>query len=151
MKTLLFTLLVAVSALAQAPVAPKRPLGVPADAKPFNGRWYKVVLEKKSWHAARDKCKDMGGRLVCVPDAVTWEFVKTLNKGPQLWIGATDEKTTGVWEWVNGDRLKFSAWSAGQPDNAGKVQHYMILNQFGMFDDVGKNSPNTVGFICEWK
>ena len=156
MKAILCLLLSALCAFAQTPqpVLPKRPLGVPADAKPFNWRWYKVYLEKKSWHAARDKCKELGGQLVTVPDAATWEFVKTLNDGAKLWLGATDEEISGVWKWSDGTPVTFKAWGSGQPDNAGNSEHYMA--KFGhIWADVPKTpaigNVTISGFICEWK
>lgn len=155
MKAILCLLLSALCALAQTPqpVHPKRPLGVPADAKPFNWRWYKVYLEKKSWHAARDKCKELGGQLVTVPDAATWEFVKTLTPA-SVWMGATDEKSEGVWEWADGSAIIFTSWYPGQPDNAAGQEHYIAMWQ-AKWNDVPRSGAfgnnQVVGFICEWK
>ena len=155
MKPLALLLIVPITSLSAEPVAgvPKRPLGVPADAKHFNGRWYKVVLEKKAWHAARDKCKDMGGRLVCVPDAVTWEFVKALTPAV-VWLGATDEVTEGVWKWEDGGAMVWADWFANQPDNAGGTEHYLVTWR-GKMADIQKSgkvgAQGVVGFICEWK
>lgn len=152
MKRLFFLLSALI--LSSAAADPKRPLGVPADAKPFNGRWYKVVLEKKSWHAARDKCKEMGGQLVTVPNAATWEFVKTLTPA-SVWLGATDEAVQGVWVWVDGTPISFAAWQAGQPDNYLGKQHCLAKSKQGLWDDHHKSDTEgangIVGFICEWK
>jgi hypothetical protein len=158
MKTLIFTVFIAASALAQVPALPgaalpKRPLGVPADAQHFNGRWYKVVLEKKSWHAARDKCKDMGGQLVTIPDAQTWEFVKGLTTA-SVWLGASDEVTEGVWKWVDGTPVSFTSWFTAQPDNARSIEHFLATYK-GRWNDVPKSGeflPSTfvVGFVCQW-
>ena len=146
MKTL-FCLLAALI-LTSAAAEPKRPLGVPADAKPFNGRWYKVVLEKKSWHAARDKCKEMGGQLVTVPDAPTWAFVKTLTPA-FAWLGATDEVTEGIWLCVDGTAVSHVVWDKGQPDNGLGAEHYMLLVKQAVIDAPKKDRP--AAFICEWK
>ena len=155
MKALILLLLVTLNISAQTPaITPRRPLGVPADARHFNGRWYKVVLEKKSWHAARDKCKDMGGQLVTVPDAPTWEFVKTLTTA-SVWLGATDEVTEGVWVWVDGSPVAFSAWYPGQPDNSGSAEHFIAVYK-NAWADVPKSGTvgalfQVQGFICEWR
>lgn len=158
MKAILCLLLSALCALAQTPqpVHPKRPLGVPADAKPFNWRWYKVYLEKKSWHAARDKCKELGGQLVTVPDAGTWEFVKGLSLPTVwVWLGATDEVTEGAWKWVDGQNIDFRGWPSGRPDNTGGNENYAAYKSSGSWNDVPKTgvmgSNQVVGFICEWK
>ena len=137
-----------------APVT-KPPIGIPADAKFFNGKWYRVYFEKLSWPNARQKCTAFGGQLVTVPNAATWEFVKTLAKGPLLWLGATDEATQGVWKWVDGTPVVFSAWETGQPDNAAGTQHYAVMDKNLKWDDLQKEvktgSWQVVGFICEWK
>ena len=155
MKTLLALFILATSTFAAPlpPAVPKRPLGVPADAKHFNGRWYKVYLEKKSWHAARDKCKELGGQLVTVPDAATWELVKTLTGGAKLWIGATDEITEGKWAWVDGSPMTFNDWASGEPNNFGAAEHYLAVNG-KQWNDLPRqyaiNNSVVVGFLCEW-
>jgi subtilisin family serine protease len=32
------------------------------------------------------------------------------------WIGLTNRAQVGVWEWINGEAVTFSAWAPGQPD-----------------------------------
>lgn len=153
MKMLLFALCAffAVAHAQTPPLAPKRPLGVPADAKAFGGRWYKVVLEKKSWHAARDKCREMGGQLVTVPDAATWDFVKTLSQA-SVWLGATDEATEGAWKWVDGSDVTFTAWLGAGADNRGN-EDYLCTFRGGWNDarkDGAFDNVQVAGFIVEW-
>jgi len=143
----------ATPAMAQlsAPGAPKPPVGVPADAKLFNGKWYKVIFEKISWTAAKDKCRTMGGQLVIIPDEVTWVFVRALYPGTvRVWFGATDEKTEGLWVWIDGSPVTFTAWSPQQPDNTRGNEHY-LSSRNNAWNDVPKGDPNISGFICEWK
>ncbi len=154
MKALLFLFALLVGTIFAEP-PPKPPIGVPADATFFNGKWYRVYLEKLPWNRAQERCKAMGGQLVTVPDAPTWEFVKGLSQGAGLWMGATDEVTTGVWRWVDGALVKYSVWSPGQPDNAGGKEHYAAMFK-GAWADVPKSGTvgnifQTQGFMCEWK
>ena len=134
---------------AQLPDKPKAPpVGVPRDAKLFNGKWYKVVFEKVSWQSARDKCRSMGGQLVVIPDEPTWAFVKGLTPSI-VWIGATDEKIEGEWVWVDGAPMTFTAWHPWQPDNF-NGEHYANMNKGG-WNDFPKSRPEIVGYVCEWK
>jgi hypothetical protein len=157
MKTIVFVLFVAVACVAHAQTAPgpKPPLAAPKDAKFFNWKWYAVFYDKVSWHVARDKCARMGGQLAVVPDKTTWNFVKGMTK-TRVWLGATDEKVEGEWVWVDGTKMTFTAWSPGNPDNAGGKEHYLngyaekdIWNDTGKEWNFYKEAP-IVGFICEW-
>jgi len=143
----------ATPAMAQlsAPGAPKPPVGVPADAKLFNGKWYKVIFEKTSWTGARDKCRTLGGQLAIIPDEVTWVYVKGLTPA-NVWLGGTDEKIEGVWVWVDGTPVTFTAWGHNQPDNQGgdAPENYITADR-GQWNDTVKNNPYNTGFICEWK
>lgn len=149
MKTLLILLAMSLPCLAQKP-----PVGIPADSLFYEGKWYKVVVESVSWDRARDKCKSMGGRLVCIKTPQTWEFLRQFAQG-SLWIGLTDEKTQGVWVWSDGSPLTFKAWVSGQPDNFKGAQHWAATNtKMTGWDDlpksVAKGQHQVVGFICEW-
>ena len=140
--------------IAQQP-GPMRPLGIPAEAKFFNGKWYHVYLEKMGWDAAKQKCARLGGQLVVIPDQATWTFVKELAGTASLWIGASDERKSSIWEWVDGTRVTFSAWLSGQPDHGeGGKEHYAHTRSGGWNDAVRSgridDKNHVVGFICEW-
>jgi hypothetical protein len=156
---LLGTLLLALFApdlKAQQPASEKPPLYVPADAKYFKGKWYRVYTEKASWRRAVDKCKTLRGQLALVPDKETWEFIKTLSSA-SLWLGATDEKAEGDWRWLDGTPVKFAVWITNNPNNQGGKEHYLAMvtheNKQGWndFDMEGTTKTLTVsGSVCEW-
>jgi len=85
----------------QSPTPTKPPVGIPADATLFNGKWYRVYIERVPWTRAKEKCKGLGGQLAVVPDEQTWDFLKSRSPAA-LWLGGTDEETEGVWKWVDG-------------------------------------------------
>jgi hypothetical protein len=161
MKISLFVLAMLLSVLAPnvgalEPAPAKPPIGVPADAKFFNGKWYRVYMEKASWRRAMDKCKTLKGRLALVPDKATWEFVKTLSSA-SLWLGATDEKAEGDWRWLDGSPVTFPAWITNNPNNQEGKEHYLAMvrheNKMGWndFDMEGTTKQLAVsGFLCEW-
>jgi hypothetical protein len=129
---------------------PKPPVGVPVHAKYFKGKWYALYLENTTWRRAQDKCRTLGGQLVCIPDAQTQAFIKELSKGLELWIGATDEKVEGLWKWVDGSEVKYEAWGQEQP-RGGKRENYMGLGWKGTAWFDAPDNWGCVGFICEWK
>jgi hypothetical protein len=132
-----------------AQTAPQKPpIGVPSDAKWFNGKWYHVYLEQVTWERAKEKCAAAKGQLAVVPDAATWDFIKRLSPG-RIWLGATDEHSEGIWKWVDGTPMTFKAWSKHEPNNYRGREHYLVAIDES-WNDLARDSP-TVGFICEWK
>ena len=129
--------------------APKPPVGVPTDAKLFNGKWYRVYLEQSTWPVARDKCKTLGGQLAVVLDEPTHTFLKELKPDVGLWLGATDEKLEGDWRWVDGSEMKFKAWAPGEPGGR-RAENYLFLIHRA-WEDHSNGRPQVIGFICEWK
>jgi len=90
----------------------------------FRGHNYKVFLEAGlDWKTAKDRCEAMGGHLVTVSNEQENKFMialatKTIgdinNSG--IWLGATDERNEGQWEWIDGTPFKYSNWNEGQPN-----------------------------------
>ena len=162
MKTSLLILVLLMAMLApnvkaQQPAPAKPPVHVPADAKYYNGKWYRVYIEKGSWRHAVDKCRKLRGQLALVPDKETWEFIKSLSTA-SLWLGATDEKTEGDWRWLDGSPVKFAVWVTNNPNNQGGKEHYLAMvtheNKQGWndFDMEGTTKVLMVsGFVCEWE
>ena len=121
---------------------------VPADAIPFNGKWYRVYHEKLLWKSARDRCKNLGGLLACVPDLATQDFIANLEKDITLWIGGTDEETVGRWRWVDGSAMKYTAWGNYRPP-ASRGENFLAIER-GRWIIAGNKLPSALGFICEW-
>lgn len=151
MKTLL--LLLAAAAVSFGSELPKPPVGVPKDARLHEGKWFKVFLEKLPYPRAVERCRTMGGALASVPDAATWTFIQSLTTA-SVWLGASDEKTEGVWLWQDGSPVTFSDWYAKQPDNSAGAEHFLSTYK-GQWNDTPKNGefmPKqfVVGFVCQW-
>lgn len=126
---------------------------------PGNGNDYKVFKEPLSWHDAKKRCEDLGGRLVVITSAEEQAFVWDVMQRSQaagwddfLWAGATDDQQHGTWKWVDGDRMTYTAWSSGQPDNYQGVGHYLNLmgRDHGKWNDASATDSLSCGFVCEW-
>lgn len=159
MKKLLLLSLCALAFLApaqQPAAAPKPPLGLPRDAKYFNGKWYAVVLEKANWAVAQSRCKQHGGQLAVAHDEATAMFIKSLSAKLRLWLGATDEKVEGKWIWVDGQEMTYSMWEPAEPSNDNGKENYLRTSPNGRWADSAKEwdaytTLPIVGYICEWK
>lgn len=140
---------------------PKRP----ADAVTFKGRHYKAFADVLTWHDAKRKCEEMGGRLAVIKSPEQNAFITKLtgeSKIAVVWLGATDEKNEGRWEWLDGSIVKYHNWDPNfnQPNNASSVEHYMtLIAKKGLWNDYPDDAKlypmltgaGLPGFVCEWE
>jgi hypothetical protein len=145
---LLFLIVALSSALAQSGAPAKPPVGVPADAQWFSGKWYRVYIEPGGWKSARQKCERLRGQLAIIKDAPTDAFIRDLAADKTLWLGAY-EKALGLWMWLDGTEMKFKAWAPGQPDPHTKLQ--WLHTWKGGWGDANEDDKIVIGYICEWK
>jgi len=151
----------------------------PNDARPYRGHWYKLFLERTTWHEAKKRCEDMGGYLACVGSRAESMFLIRCARRQQVWLGGTDEGQEGAWTWVNGEPFTFTEWSDGEPSNTptqtqqGEFgnEGYLVMRPpakpafikkprfkkiigknrlLGQWNDTAPDDASVQGFICEW-
>ncbi|XP_051018919.1 CD209 antigen-like protein E [Acomys russatus] len=93
----------------------------PWDWKHFQGSCYLFSRTLGSWEASTSSCQDLGGHLVIVNSTAEQLFLKYWHsrKNELTWIGLSDHRREGSWQWVDDTPLKLSFWKEEQPDNAG--------------------------------
>jgi hypothetical protein len=124
---------------------------VPATAREFGGHFYAAVDNRATWAGAKEYCERRGGHLVTISSKEENDFVLALADGmekQEAWIGLTDERKEGAWEWVTGEPGGYTSWSTGEPNNAGGSEDCALLTENG-WNDLGADS--WCGFICEWE
>ena len=126
----------------------------------FKGHTYAYYDEAKTWEEAKEFCESMGGHLVVITskeenDAL-WAFANTVGNN-SAFIGLSDSKNEGTWEWVTGEALTYTKWAEGQPDGYTPEENYaeLAFNQgYGFWNDYAFDTHDGVektGFICEWE
>ncbi len=135
-------------------------------------KFYKTVTTASTWTnasttALATNLNSVSGQLATIHSAAENEFVSQLaiDLNQALWLGASDAGTEGVWLWQQdgsdagqfwegdstGDNIDgaFTDWLAGRPDNSGGLQHYLVLNATGEWNDEDDPQLGT-GYIIEW-
>ncbi|XP_010603929.1 CD209 antigen-like protein C isoform X2 [Fukomys damarensis] len=95
----------------------------PWDWTLFQRNCYFFSQSKRNWADSVIACQDMGAQLVVIKSVEEQNFLQlnAKNKGP-TWMGLSDLKKEGVWQWVDGSHLWFSLsnnWLPGEPNNDG--------------------------------
>ena len=153
----------------------------PDDAEEFQGHHYLLVNDPMNWKQAKKKCEDMKGHLATITSEEEQDFIRRLieEKGEKYhyWLGATDRKHEGDWEWITGEAWTYQNWEEGQPNNSEYYdqkhgQDYLEIQatygdngdkEYMTWTDISEdgvspdfmegpeyNSTPYYGFICEW-
>ena len=134
---------------------------VPAPVKnPANGHRYDIFGNVDTWEEANQYCRKFGGHLATITSREENDFVYynvLLNSGnDSAYIGLTDAKLEGIWEWCTGEPLIYTNWADGEPNHENQNEDYaMFYYKFtdGKWNDgdFGNQTVNdSCAFICEW-
>lgn len=135
----------------------------------YNGHYYKIYEQGKTWNEAKAYCESVGGHLVTVTSDAEQMAINSLlinaNRN-SYWIGA--EKIDGNLFWITGEAFYYSNFAKNQPDNYMNEKALMVYRNenplstsaLGEWNDLNKNGTcydesffglKNFGFICEWE
>lgn len=94
----------------------------------FNGNRYRLT-DSLTWEEAQTAAQAVGGNLVTINTAAEETWLKQTFGGTEgFWIGITDRRVEGQFEWVNGEAVTYTNWAPGEPNNSGGNQDYGWMN-----------------------
>ena len=120
----LFCLSIPVNSLIAAPIQ-----------NPDTGHWYDVIENVNSWSVAEGAAVASGGHLVTINDAAEQSWLWQTFGEDYFWIGFFQDfddpdysEPRGGWVWSSGEPVTFTNWYPDEPNNAGLVEHWAIMN-----------------------
>lgn len=141
-------------------------VGCPETVANFRGSTYKFICSGFTFHQAEAVCKIQGGNLTTIETEEENSFLKHVvtlihtagsAANNNWWIGLTDIKTEGSFEWISGQPVTYTDWFQGPPTEPNGVDVFPNLsadcvmlrhsNGFQWSDDYC--SYNNVPAICE--
>ena len=140
---------------------------VPPDAIEFNGHYYYVynIDTGTTWEDSKQYCESQGGYLATITSPEEQTFISGLVQNQakrSYWIGLTDTKEPGNWEWVTDEPFSYSNWGQNEPNHGyGGKEHYVAVVSYdteydypifrGEWNDHANDRDiGQFGFICEW-
>ncbi|XP_063412283.1 macrophage mannose receptor 1-like [Mytilus trossulus] len=105
----------------------------------FKGSTYKFHYRNLEWLQAEIHCKGQGGNLTSIETEDENNYLKYVaNLIPGFWwIGLSDIKTEGSFQWTLSQQLKFTDWYQGPPiqpddedDSGGSNADCVLLNPY---------------------
>jgi len=123
---------------------------------------YAAIKGNFDWAGAKADAEKRGGHIATITSEAEWHAVKeVLGEIPHgYYLGGTDEKTEGVWEWITGEAWKFTKWAKGEPNNLPRKQYgdedytqtwTKTSDGNRLWNDIyGKKNPWSKGYILEY-
>lgn len=143
------------------PVAEPPPVVVEPPAEPCTGltlgdSCYQAFDSFLTWDAAEQQCVGWGGHLASISspeenaalDAWVAQLGLSNADGSGIWVGGTDARSDGQFQWVDGSPFSLPGWAAGQPDNGAGVDCIEKRNDgAGRWYD--RRCTDSLRYLCE--
>ncbi|XP_068563091.1 CD209 antigen-like protein E [Cebidichthys violaceus] len=118
------------------------------------------AILRRSWHEARQFCKNQGGDLAVMDSREKHLAITDLINNYHVphasifysgfWIGLRDVEEEGTWKWLDGTRLTQGYWNDGEPNDQGNedcAATYPRSNPFKAWNDAPCN--HELKWICQ--
>jgi len=105
-------------------------------------RCWRLLPPAPTWAGAQKECERWGLSLASLHAfyhtriASALFVARSLAPHGVVWVGASDARNEGEWEWADGSRAVAMPWLSGEPDNAGRGEDCSGVRQDGMLLDV---------------
>ena len=111
---------------------------------PTNGHAYKKI-RCENWHDAQRKAVEESAHLVSINDDAEQNWLQVIFGGAPFWIGLTDVKKEGEWQWDSGEPFNYANWATDEihPDRLSDDEKDYVVFTFraGEWQAVGPGSP----------
>ncbi|MFK5956538.1 MAG: lectin-like protein [Planctomycetota bacterium] len=120
---------------------------------PNNGHPY-FLLGQSDFGTAQAMANELGGSLVSIDSAAenSWLLSNFGNFGGSprnLLLGLNDVALEGSFEWVSGEALTYTNWTAGEPNNGGTGEDFVQMVSGGRWNDYDGSGAHGVVEISQ--
>lgn len=120
-------------------------------ASPRDGVEWLVCYAPRTWNEAAARCVELGGVLASIGSEAEHTAYLRAALGLQWtswWLGLSDQRVEGIFEWADGEPLAYSRWGSGEPnDSGGREDCAHLVPWNGLWNDLdcGRRLP----FVCQ--
>lgn len=118
---------------------------------------YSLYEGQIGWYNANYFCRSNSANLVTINSQAENKVVAKMISGTKndaYWMGATNLKTDGVYEWTTSQEFEYENWCAKNPTNLSSqkgTDHFVMMMKNGQWNDIRSIGPEnmSVGFVME--
>jgi hypothetical protein len=124
---------------------------------------YHAIEGNFTWDEAKADAERKGGHLATITSEEEWHALKrVLGQVPYgYYLGGTDEKTEGVWEWITNEVWNFAKWAKGEPNDYSNPKYGDSEDYLQTWKETGDGNrnwndiwgvinPHSKGYILEF-
>ncbi|XP_073452953.1 pulmonary surfactant-associated protein D-like isoform X3 [Aquarana catesbeiana] len=117
------------------------------------GKVFVATARKENYAIAQNICKEVGGSLATPRNAeensVLHGIISTKGVSSAALLDITDSQVEGTFTYSTGEKVIFTNWSTGQPDDYKNNEDCVNMYNNGFWNDVSCSSKHLV--ICEFQ
>ena len=100
---------------------------------------YTQINGSYTFASAQTDAQNRGGHLATISNISEQSAISAIATGSP-WLGASDQETEGIWQWVTGEPWIFTNWNASEPNNSGGNEDGLELYaSSGKWNDIPTN------------
>ncbi|XP_053548063.1 pulmonary surfactant-associated protein D [Bombina bombina] len=107
---------------------------------------------EETFESAQKTCKEAGGNLPTPKNAAentaVQEILHTKGDTTKAYLGITDKHVEGIFKYIAGDKISFTNWNLGEPNN-NKEEDCVEIQDNGKWNDIPCSLLRLV--ICEFQ
>uniref|UniRef100_A0A646QBS2 C-type lectin n=1 Tax=Thelotornis mossambicanus TaxID=1328036 RepID=A0A646QBS2_9SAUR len=128
----------------------------PSDWVSFQHFCYKLIEQRKTWADAETFCAQQqnGSHLASIQSRAESAYVARVASNKvfltNVWIGLSDPKKIGTWQWSDGSSLGYTSWERREPKNRDDQESCVELSRrSGYLGWKSVNCESERFFICK--
>ena len=110
---------------------------------------YQAIDGEFTWQQAQVDAIKRGGHLATITTKEEQVAVSSIGIKKNYWIGGTDSKIEGQWEWITGEPFTYTNWNASEPNGLMGENHLCIRPDNWNCEWFDLSQINQVGYILE--
>lgn len=124
--------------------------GSRCDGVVFNSVCYELVSDDVAFGQAIDMRKGIAGKLAKIDSAMLESVLADMVPlSKEVFLGATDTAQPGMFRWLDGTPLSFTAWLPSQPDGM-STEHCLAIQNAGQIGWEDVPCSDTLEFFCAY-